>query len=556
MAKSRFHSVEFARNETHEPAGSRAGLISSNNAVVSAFAVTRAVMAIVILATIIFGLGGSSDPLLFLVRFAAVIVSVAALGLSAHSVVRRPQARALYAERPWAFILLDSLLAVGVLAVLDTETSPFAWVALITPVLETAVVFSMASAGFVWLGLSLTFLALRIATNTADDATVDTLVLSLQQVVAVLFVAGPAALMADSAQQRIDRLSAARRTADQTAERLTFVTESAQRMSKAESVDEILGIVSKSALSLGFDQADVVIRDSSGQPMIHSGDSVGPAASVPAEIFMSSLSKKVASIAQGHPNFGDALRLSGVVGGHGVQLSTVSQFSDRDEEVPNAVLRAWRRSGESSPQDIQALELLGAHAREAYRASELLVKAQSHADQLEYEIRHDGLTGLASRAFILESLEERLQTRELLAIFFIDLDGFKALNDTYGHRAGDDALIAVSERLRDGSREGELAGRMGGDEFIVIVPLNQFDGLGTLERYGNDIVCSIGEPIVGTDFSETLGASVGIAVYDGVVGADQLIRLADASMYEAKRAGGGVQVSPASVELFSRRKVS
>ena len=163
--KYRFIGVDFTQINQPAGASSRAELISSNNAVVSGFALTRAVMAVVILATILLG-GGTHASSIFIVQAIAAVASVVALSLSVHTVVKRPAARVLYAERPWAFILLDSLLAVGVMSMLDAESSPFAWVALITPVLETAVVFSMASAGFVWLGLSLAFLAVRLATNT------------------------------------------------------------------------------------------------------------------------------------------------------------------------------------------------------------------------------------------------------------------------------------------------------------------------------------------------------------------------------------------------------
>ena len=169
----------------------------------------------------------------------------------------------------------------------------------------------------------------------------------------------------------------------------------------------------------------------------------------------------------------------------------------------------------ATPEDLRALELLGGHAREAFRANEVLNKAQAHADQLQYEVRHDGLTGLANRAYVLEVLQKRLETAKPTTLIFIDLDGFKSVNDTHGHKAGDDALVAIADRLRSTGRGGELAGRMGGDEFILLTPLTVFDTAETLRSYGDAIVRAIGEPIVADGHHAQLGASVGIAVHDG-----------------------------------------
>ena len=218
------------------------------------------------------------------------------------------------------------------------------------------------------------------------------------------------------------------------------------------------------------------------------------------------------------------------------------------------VLRAWSKRAAATPEDLRALELLGGHARETYRATEVLNKAKTHADQLQYEVRHDGLTGLANRAYVLEELGDRLATRGSTALFFIDLDGFKTVNDTLGHRAGDDALIAVADRLRSAGRGGELAGRMGGDEFILLTPLTVFDTIETLQAYGDAIVQSVREPIITDGQHAQLGASVGIAVHDGKLGPDQLISLADDAMYEAKRRGGGTLIAPQSVALFEQQR--
>lgn len=527
---------------------SRVELISTNGAVVSAFALTRFTMAAVVLGTLIITGLETEQTALFFVQFAAAAASVVAVAMSLTTLVRRIQKRPVYATHPWSLIVLDSVLAIGVMAVIDADTSPLAWVALITPVLETAVLFSMTGAGFVWLGLSLAFLAVRLITGGTDDAAAETLALSIQQVLAVLFVSGPAALMADSAQQRIDNLAEARRSSDQTSERLRRIAQSANQMSQLDELDDILGAAAESAAAIGFDQADIVVRDSSNNLQLHSSDSIGPAEHIPLEILSAYAEDGVASITVEDSEWGDALRLNGIASGHGFVLS--------NRESAGAVLRVWSKRNRASDEDVRALALLGGHARETYRATELLKKAQTHADQLQYEVRHDALTGLANRAFVLETLEKQLSSRQPTALFFIDLDGFKAVNDTLGHRAGDDALVAVADRLRATGRDGELAGRMGGDEFILLTPLTPFDTIEVLQSYGEEIVRSLSEPMIADGNPAQLGASVGIAVHDGIVGPDQLISLADDAMYEAKRQGGGTKFSPNTANNFSDRQAS
>ena len=170
-----------------------------------------------------------------------------------------------------------------------------------------------------------------------------------------------------------------------------------------------------------------------------------------------------------------------------------------------------------------------------------------------YEVRHDSLTGLANRSFVLESLSTQLAAKQPLALLFIDLDGFKSINDTLGHLAGDDALITVANRLEATGREDALVGRMGGDEFVVMIPMTQFETIETLQDYGDTIVQSVSEAMIAAGEPAQLGASVGIAVHDGVMGADQLVSLADDAMYEAKREGGGTKFSQASLQRYAQR---
>jgi len=152
--------------------------------------------------------------------------------------------------------------------------------------------------------------------------------------------------------------------------------------------------------------------------------------------------------------------------------------------------------------------------------------------------RHDALTGLPGRALFHERLRHFLaQDGDAgeVALLYIDLDRFKAVNDTLGHAAGDVLLVEFAQRLRDIVRRGDLVGRLGGDEFAVaLCPAN--------ERYAREvavrIIDELSRPVVVPGGVADVGASIGIALNSSAV-ADEFLAHADMAMYEAKRAGRG-----------------
>ena len=169
--------------------------------------------------------------------------------------------------------------------------------------------------------------------------------------------------------------------------------------------------------------------------------------------------------------------------------------------------------------------------------------AVTDANTLEamYRAFHDSLTGLASRALFLDRLHHGLlqavRTRTNLTLLFIDLDHFKTVNDTLGHSAGDDLLIAVAERLRHCLRASDTAARFGGDEFVVLLHAATSVAATVV---ANRIIEAIRAPIMAGGKEVFVSASIGIAASDwGTVGADELLRNADVAMYRAKRAGRG-----------------
>jgi diguanylate cyclase (GGDEF)-like protein/hemerythrin-like metal-binding protein len=161
--------------------------------------------------------------------------------------------------------------------------------------------------------------------------------------------------------------------------------------------------------------------------------------------------------------------------------------------------------------------------------------------RLNYLAFSDGLTGLPNRMLFLDRLRQSLGASRRSGVGFallaLDLDGFKSINDSYGHEAGDQVLRVAAEMLRSCCREVDTAARIGGDEFALILPgISDPD---EAARVANRLIVAVGEPIAIDGDSCSVGASVGIALYPRH-GRDieTLVRVADAAMYASKASGG------------------
>jgi diguanylate cyclase (GGDEF)-like protein/PAS domain S-box-containing protein len=170
----------------------------------------------------------------------------------------------------------------------------------------------------------------------------------------------------------------------------------------------------------------------------------------------------------------------------------------------------------------------------------LFLKRQRAETDLHRFARYDSLTGLPNRSFFLDTLERTLsragRQRTRSALVFLDLDGFKAVNDGLGHAAGDAVLQTVAERLRGGTRSSDLVARIGGDEFTVLVQnLARADDAALVAR---GLLDRLARPCQADDHEVKLSASAGISVYpDDGTDADTLLRNADLAMYRSKQEG-------------------
>jgi diguanylate cyclase (GGDEF)-like protein len=161
-------------------------------------------------------------------------------------------------------------------------------------------------------------------------------------------------------------------------------------------------------------------------------------------------------------------------------------------------------------------------------------------EQLAHQALHDPLTGLANRRLFFDRLDlARARARRsggVLGVLFMDLDGFKAINDSLGHEAGDEVLVTVAGRLRAAMRAADTLARLGGDEFAVLC--EDLTGRDDLIRIAERLTKAVGEPFQVEGTPVSVGMSIGIAVAaQPSASPDELLRQADAAMYRAKSAG-------------------
>ncbi len=167
-------------------------------------------------------------------------------------------------------------------------------------------------------------------------------------------------------------------------------------------------------------------------------------------------------------------------------------------------------------------------------------RVEERTRQLHHIATHDPLTGLPNRMLFSETLALAITVARsegrLLALLFMDLDGFKAVNDTFGHEAGDQVLITVAKRLQSQVRGQDMVARLGGDEFVMLVAHPK--GREQVHQIATRLIAAIDKPIQMVQQSCCIGLSIGISFYpDDAENADELLTRADDFMYIAKSSG-------------------
>ena len=211
----------------------------------------------------------------------------------------------------------------------------------------------------------------------------------------------------------------------------------------------------------------------------------------------------------------------------------------RERREVNVVFRNRRKNGEIFWNDLTITPVSDGRGKVTHFIGVIndVTALKQRTAHLEHEVNHDALTGLANRTLLWDRLEQAIhmaqRNKTMVATVLMDLNGFKQINDTHGHEAGDEVLKAVAGRLASSVRESDTVARLSGDEFVLVL-VNQPSlryTMRMIERLRQAMVAP-----VAFDASEIgVGASIGVSVYphDGS-GALDLVRAADVAMYHAK----------------------
>ncbi|MCC6830652.1 MAG: GGDEF domain-containing protein [Thermoleophilia bacterium] len=431
-------------------------------------------------------------------------------------------------------LLVDGALAVVAALLLDPDATPLAWVALLVPVLDAAVLSGPLLAGAVWLALGLAYIALRVRTMPPDGSGTEILRLGLQQLAAAAAVAIPTGYLAARLRDDLDRAHQTLLAASRRADELERVATHARTLTETADPGRVLEEAAAAALDLGFLRVDVCRRDGSGRWRLAHAAGEGRSPDPDADRALDR------ALADNRP----ALTGAGGAATDELQWLHLAGFAG------GVVIPVWRQDGRAAamraftdrplePDDtgVQALTLLGTQAAAAWGNALRYTSLAGWSQMVAYEAAHDALTGLANRAQLMMRLTHALERRRAggpsFALLYLDLNGFKQVNDTLGHDAGDAVLIAVAQRLTRVARPTDTVARLGGDEFVLLLT-------DTAELRGAVIVAervcaALSRPVAVGEHRAPVGTSVGVAWADGTHDVEEILRRADEAMYRAKR---------------------
>jgi len=204
---------------------------------------------------------------------------------------------------------------------------------------------------------------------------------------------------------------------------------------------------------------------------------------------------------------------------------------------------AVRKSGEQFPMELSASEMALGGQRFFIGIVRDITERKLAEEKIAHLAHYDYLTGLPNRALFVDNLEHSISLAKRntykVAVLFLDLDGFKKINDTMGHDAGDLLLRGVSRRLKETIRSSDTAARVGGDEFILV--LNEIGADENAALMANKIIAALSEPFELKGQQCHVGGSIGISIFpDDSADPEALIKQADDAMYLAKQSGKNI----------------
>jgi diguanylate cyclase (GGDEF)-like protein len=479
---------------------------------------------------------GSGGPAEISTAAAVLVLAVACLNMGWNGFrALRPSERPEPIWQGAIQLAVDGALALIATVVLDPTASPLAWVALLVPVLDAGAFFGPALAALVWLSLGLAYVALRMRMLPSDASSGELVRLGLQQMAAVAAVTIPTGYMAARLRDDLDRAHDTLMAAQRWVRELEMVAAHSRRLTETTDPPAVLEQTALAARDLGFARVDVCERNGAGRWRVsHSageGRSPDPATDRALER-AAATGGPTLSGAGGAPHEIQWLHLTGYGGG---ALVPVWQA-----EGVVAVLRAWSHEPLAADESrVQALQVLTTQAAAAWGTASRYSTLAGWSRQVAHEASHDALTGLANRSNVMARIERSVERVAVggqpFALLYLDLNGFKEVNDDLGHEAGDAVLVAVAQRLARIARAADVAARLGGDEFVMV--LDEIGSTKEAVAVAERVCEALSEPVRVGGAITAIGASVGISWSAPGTSADTLLRAADAAMYRVKRRG-------------------
>ena len=440
----------------------------------------------------------------------------------------------------------DTLLVV----ILTTSTggAGIGWVLIALPIVEAAVRSRLAGALIHWMLMTGVTAAARLWVLERTDAPVNDVVGELEQLLdqlgVLLLVVVPGAYLAE---QLLNDVILQRRHTAAAVERGQLLEHVAQIGHEVNRLGaELFDILATSAADLGFATADVCVKlpDASWSVLAVAHSSEGSALPTPGEPG-SALREADLALRETLIDHED-IELSEYLPLAELGLGTLIRFTVTDEEQAMVAVRAATTLADPpSKGSVEALRLLCGQATVALQNRKLIAELRDAHSELHHQATHDPLTKLPNRAHFLEQLTTGLagvsDPDHRHAVLFLDLNGFKAVNDSFGHDAGDALLEIVGERLVAAVGDDGLVARLGGDEFTVLLEpsADRRDAISIASR----IHRSLSEPMQLERESVRVGASIGIAFAEVGLGESEILRRADAAMYAAKNGSESTRIS-------------
>lgn len=411
------------------------------------------------------------------------------------------------------------------------------WAVLVLPAIEGAIRFRVPGAFASWFVLAGGYTAANLVTTPSIPAAT-----IAQRLTVVLLVALPVGYLADQLVAEIDAHRHGRQQAEHRSTLLRTSALGGRRTSRLD-VDEILQVICTTVGELGFVEPLVFeLCESEG---------TDTTTRVAASVRGSRLELEKADDER-------VLAAAAVrIKGHWIAWPT---GSDTDPDDPESTLCAlaipmlddqfvaltarWPDAVPPPDAPLESLELFAAQAGASLHNAQVHRGLEELKDRLDHEASHDPLTGLANRRRFIDELDRTAGRGRpspgspvgLVGLLFVDLDGFKDVNDRYGHHAGNDLLVAVADRLRECVRPGDLVARLGGDEFTII--LTRLESTAPAVAIADRICSVLAEPFEIASAPLHISTSVGVAITPTYrADTDDLLRRADAAMYRAKAHG-------------------